>query len=316
MRGLLLLFIMLMLLFSWCAFSGYWYNCKIKNRCKKNITASVNAKPAKTENKEQPKPATKPVEFTKNPAPLSITGYSFKNSSPEGNIYFSTDTALMDEPIIDDTVSPYLNEIIDDLKANPTSNLQITGYYTNKEANNFKGKSLGLSRANNVKDYFVNAGLDQNQIETKSLQNNNLKIFNNNVTGAVNLSLITAKALTNFVKKTTPKPAAIEQETKTVYFKYNSSEIIITTELKDYVERLKQYLNQNSNKQVVVTGYTDSFGKPPQKKRANFVKAFLAKNGITSKQINTDSKGPANPVASNKTAEGRKQNRRVEITFN
>jgi len=199
--------------------------------------------------------------------------------------------------------------------------LQITGYYTNKESVNFKGKNLGLSRANNVKNYLVDAGLNSYKIETKSLLNNNLKVFNENVTGAINLSLKTTEKKATPVTKPTPKAAAIEQETKTVYFKYNSSEIIITKELEDYVERLKLYLKQNTGKQIVVTGHTDSFGQAQQNvklglKRANFVKQFLTKNGITAKQIKTDSKGPAKPIASNKTTEGRKQNRRVEITFN
>lgn len=320
MRGLLFLFILL--LSGWYAFSGYWYNCKIKNRCLNKTVQSKQVKPVKTEEKKQPVPITKPALLTENPTPLSISGYNFKNSPPKGNIYFGTDAALMDKPIIDKTVSPYLEEIASHLKANPiSSNLQITGYYTNKEANNYKGKNLGLSRAGNVKDYLVNIGLDQSQIEIKSLQNNNLKIFNNSITGAINLTLKVTKTLVDTIKTPTPKAAAIEQETKTVYFKYNSSEIIITKELKDYVERLKLYLKQETGKQVVVTGHTDSFGQAQQNvklglQRANFVKQFLTENGITSKQVKTDSKGPAKPIASNKTAEGRKQNRRVEITFN
>jgi len=317
MRGLLFFFILLLL--SWYAFSGYWYNCKIKDRCSETV---AEVEPVKAEAKKTTKPLVKKETFTENPTPLNVTGYSFKTGQPKDNIYFSTDSATMAKPIIGNAITPYLKEITDHLVKNPKNKLQITGYYSNQEAVAFKGKNLGLERADNVKNYLINAGLSKDQIETKSLQNNNLKIYNNNVTGAINLSL---KANENPKIAATKPPAkvtkAIEQETKTVYFKYNSSEIILTKELKEYVERLKLYLKQNAGKKVVVTGHTDSFGKREQNiklglGRANFVKQFLIKNGITQKQINADSKGPDKPIASNKSPEGRKQNRRVEITFN
>jgi len=125
MRGLLFLFILL--LFGWCAFSGYWYNCKIKQRCDGNTVKSVKAKPVKTEEKKKAISISKPETITKNPTPLSISGYNFKNSAPEGNIYFNVDTTLMDQPIIDNTISPYLKEIINHLKVNPQN--QLANYW-------------------------------------------------------------------------------------------------------------------------------------------------------------------------------------------
>ena len=363
MRGLLFFFVLL--LFGWFAFSGFWYNCKIKDRCGENIEPKSIVVPVEKEKKKAIKPEPAKVNtaasnkinrgdaFMQNLSPISVSGYQFKNDNRQGNIYFSTNSQTTANPIIDAVVSPDLKELVNHLKNSPQSNLQITGYYTNKEVATFNGKNLGLDRANNVKNYLVKAGLNEKQIETKSLQNNNLKVINENVVGAINLSLkIATKPKASTVKsipveptakptvpikkatipivKPTPKPTktqtplvtkAIEQETRTVYFKYNSSEIIITKELEKYVEQLKLYLKQNTNKQVVVTGHTDSLGDRQQNvelalKRANFVKQFLIKKGITAKQINTNSEGPNKPIASNKTAAGREQNRRVEITFN
>jgi len=360
MRGLL--FFSILLLFGWYTFSGYWYNCKIKNRCgveadSKNIvepakkeevktveTSPIKAEPAKKEEVKKVEPTKKKTieigdAFMNNLTPLSVSGYQFKTGKPKGNIYFSTDSTATANPIINNSVAPYLKEISDHLKRNSLNKLQITGYYTSKEASIFKGKNLGLERANNVKGYLVKGGLNQNQVETKALQNNNLRVVNENVTGAINLSLKTiqkpaakpiakpvVKPITKPVVKPIVKPAikvtkAIEQETKTVYFKYNSSEIIITNELQNYVERLKLYLKQNTGKKVVVTGHTDSFGNRQQNislglKRATFVKQFLAKSGVIETQIKVDSKGPDKPIASNKTTAGKDKNRRVEITFN
>jgi len=69
---------------------------------------------------------------------------------------------------------------------------------------------------------------------------------------------------------------------------------------------------------VVAVGNTDSIGTDAYnlalgQRRANSVKAYLVSKGIPADRIYTESKGKSNPVASNKTAEGRAQNRRVDI---
>jgi outer membrane protein OmpA-like peptidoglycan-associated protein len=43
---------------------------------------------------------------------------------------------------------------------------------------------------------------------------------------------------------------------------------------------------------------------------------FLVKQGVDPKQLQATGRGESNPVASNDTAEGRANNRRVELTIN
>ena len=67
---------------------------------------------------------------------------------------------------------------------------------------------------------------------------------------------------------------------------------------------------------IVAVGNTDSVGTDAYnlalgQRRADSVKAYLVSKGITN--VYTESKGKSNPVASNKTAEGRAQNRRVDV---
>jgi OOP family OmpA-OmpF porin len=67
-----------------------------------------------------------------------------------------------------------------------------------------------------------------------------------------------------------------------------------------------------------ITGYTDDRGDVNKNiklsaARAESVKAYLVKHGVAADRLSTKGEGSANPVASNKTAEGRAQNRRVEI---
>ncbi|MFN7196476.1 MAG: OmpA family protein, partial [Hylemonella sp.] len=48
-------------------------------------------------------------------------------------------------------------------------------------------------------------------------------------------------------------------------------------------------------------------------RRAEAVKAYLASKGIDKNRLYTEGKGEKQPVADNRTAEGRAKNRRVEI---
>ena len=69
---------------------------------------------------------------------------------------------------------------------------------------------------------------------------------------------------------------------------------------------------------LAIKGYTDNTGSDKinetlSQKRASAVKEQLVNNGIPLAVVSTQGLGPANPVADNSTATGRKQNRRVEI---
>jgi OmpA-OmpF porin, OOP family len=69
---------------------------------------------------------------------------------------------------------------------------------------------------------------------------------------------------------------------------------------------------------VIAIGHTDSIGSDAynQKlsvRRAESVKAYLVSKGIEANRVYTEGKGKKQPVADNKTREGRAKNRRVEI---
>jgi OmpA-OmpF porin, OOP family len=69
---------------------------------------------------------------------------------------------------------------------------------------------------------------------------------------------------------------------------------------------------------IIAVGHTDSVGTDTYNqrlsvRRAEAVKAYLVSKGIEKNRVYTEGKGEKQPVASNKTAEGRAKNRRVEI---
>jgi OOP family OmpA-OmpF porin len=69
---------------------------------------------------------------------------------------------------------------------------------------------------------------------------------------------------------------------------------------------------------IIAVGHTDSVGKDVYNQklsvgRSEAVKAYLVSKGIEKNRVYTEGKGEKQPVADNKTAEGRAKNRRVEI---
>jgi OOP family OmpA-OmpF porin len=69
---------------------------------------------------------------------------------------------------------------------------------------------------------------------------------------------------------------------------------------------------------IIAVGHTDSVGTDSYNqrlsvRRAEAVKSYLVGKGVEKNRVYTEGKGEKQPVADNKTAEGRAKNRRVEI---
>ncbi|HEY9239430.1 MAG TPA: OmpA family protein, partial [Burkholderiaceae bacterium] len=69
---------------------------------------------------------------------------------------------------------------------------------------------------------------------------------------------------------------------------------------------------------IIAVGHTDSVGSDAYNQRLSIrrseaVKSYLVTKGVEKNRVYTEGKGEKQPVADNKTAEGRAKNRRVEI---
>jgi outer membrane protein OmpA-like peptidoglycan-associated protein len=76
----------------------------------------------------------------------------------------------------------------------------------------------------------------------------------------------------------------------------------------------------DTDQQITIAGYTDSQGNDAtnlrlSQERADSVRAYLVQQGVSSDRVKSIGKGEADPIASNDTAEGRANNRRVEIVL-
>ncbi|MBD9414671.1 OmpA family protein [Pseudomonas sp. PDM16] len=103
-----------------------------------------------------------------------------------------------------------------------------------------------------------------------------------------------------------------------ITFATDSSDIASSfyTPLNNLASSFRQY-NQNS---IEIVGHTDSTGSHAHnvglsQRRAQSVANYLTAQGVDASRLSTRGAGPDQPVASNATADGRAQNRRVEVTL-
>ena len=84
------------------------------------------------------------------------------------------------------------------------------------------------------------------------------------------------------------------------------------------VDKLAAFLGEYGDRTVLIEGHTDSVGSEASnhflsQRRAESVKRYLVRHGVQADRLTALGMGQGSPVASNETAAGRRQNRRVEV---
>ncbi|HEX3765164.1 MAG TPA: OmpA family protein [Kofleriaceae bacterium] len=104
---------------------------------------------------------------------------------------------------------------------------------------------------------------------------------------------------------------------ETVQFETNSARLVerSKTLLDDVVRELNEHPEV---KRIQIEGHTDkvaskAYNLKLSKERADAVKAYLVNKGIPPRRLTVKAFGESKPIASNKTEEGRAQNRRVDF---
>ncbi|HEY3493408.1 MAG TPA: OmpA family protein [Polyangiaceae bacterium] len=101
-----------------------------------------------------------------------------------------------------------------------------------------------------------------------------------------------------------------------VLFATGKSELLPIAQQK--IADVAKALKDQGFKSILVEGHTDAQGSADKNQvlslqRAESVRAYLVREGIPSDKVRADGLGSSRPVADNSTAEGRANNRRVEI---
>ncbi len=99
---------------------------------------------------------------------------------------------------------------------------------------------------------------------------------------------------------------------------FGSNESVLLPSALDRLNKVADALLTTKDRKLTVEGYTDSQGSSSynmvlSQKRADVVRTYLISRGYPSDQIQAQGIGEESPVANNTTAEGRANNRRVEI---
>ena len=152
-----------------------------------------------------------------------------------------------------------------------------------------------------------------------------------NTTASAAAATTSAVAVTQAPSEPITEPAVVVEEKTTVVvtkaqtesysqemFATNSTEL--STDGKIALMPLVEVLKAHPQSSVDVVGHTDSTGAAEynmmiSKKRAAAVAAYIEEQGIEADRITASGEGEENPIASNDTAEGRAQNRRVDATI-
>ena len=115
-----------------------------------------------------------------------------------------------------------------------------------------------------------------------------------------------------------PQPPAATKVTYAADAFFDFDKAVLKPEGKAKLDDLVGKIQGINLEVIIAVGHTDSVGNDSynQKlsvKRAEAVKSYLVSKGIEKNRVYTEGKGEKQPVADNKTAEGRAKNRRVEI---
>ena len=125
--------------------------------------------------------------------------------------------------------------------------------------------------------------------------------------------------LARIVSSTKTEPRGIVVTLPGIFF--DPGKTTLKAGAKKTLQRIGDQLKANDTIRVTVEGHTDNVGNPDKnleisEKRAEAVRDYLVSQGVAGDRIITTGKGETEPVATNKTAAGRQQNRRVELIIN
>jgi outer membrane protein OmpA-like peptidoglycan-associated protein len=127
------------------------------------------------------------------------------------------------------------------------------------------------------------------------------------------------------IKSTVPG-ATVIREGEGILVKFDSG-ILFDTDKSDLkaaartnLQNLSKSLVNNPQTNILIIGHTDDTGSDTHNmdlsvRRAESVKSYIAAGNVANSRLTTSGKGETEPIAANTTADGRSQNRRVEIVI-
>ncbi len=115
-----------------------------------------------------------------------------------------------------------------------------------------------------------------------------------------------------------PAPVAAQKVTYAADAFFDFDKSVLKPEGRAKLDDLVSKIKGINLEVIIAVGHTDSIGSHAYNqrlsvRRAEAVKAYLVSKGIERNRVYTEGKGETQPVADNRTAQGRAKNRRVEV---
>jgi outer membrane protein OmpA-like peptidoglycan-associated protein len=204
-----------------------------------------------------------------------------------------------------------IDEVLKSYRNNSSKHIQLVGHSWHAASEEYN-KIISYDKAKALASYLVynegysfedfdilGMGKKQPRYDTVSGDNNRIEMIICRIPDTV---------------RVVPKPDTLI--IPDILFKFNSSEL--NTALYGALDSLIRKIPHDGSVQLKVTGYTDNAGNDDYNynlslKRAKAVADYMQKSGLGNDIRQITGGGEAFPVADNRTPEGRKKNRRVEI---
>lgn len=220
----------------------------------------------------------------------------------KGAVYFHWSD---DKPHVSDGFAEYRDSILNNLEESDL--LKIVGKYYIGENNSTAFPNLGYARATKLKLLFRSLPSNRFQLESSRMREHSTMIKEKPFSAALFRRVIQNASIRDLGGKVI------------INFPHASNEMMENPEVNAYLSDLVKQL-KDTDELVLVVGHTDNTASSQRNlslgwKRANSIRSLLLRKGLPSVKILTESHGEAHPIASNRTAEGREKNRRVEVTI-
>jgi outer membrane protein OmpA-like peptidoglycan-associated protein len=292
-------FLVFLLLVGWIIFARYDFVCRIMNRCGDDVNNKENVIDIER---------TKDLDFVADDSVL-FSGYD-QFAFQEYNI----------EPILNANNEEYLTRVYAYLNGKPQSQMTIKGFYKTSESDSTAGiyENLGLARADAIRRWFTQKGMDENRIGLDSDEDTS-----NTLSRPLAFSAVIPARPDEYDIEVKPKYTFTNMTFSDITFEYDSDKFDPSgnNAFELYMDSMQVYLNLEDNKEktIVIIGHTDNKGTPKYNmklghRRSKEAKKYIIENfKIPKNRISTDSKGQEEPIADNNEDAGREKNRRVNI---
>ena len=239
----------------------------------------------------------------------SLDGIDFASLDPAIQKAFEQGSAIFqwsgDTPHLSANFARWRDSLVEGMGVN--DKLEIRGYFHPDERVPDGVEDLGLMRADKLKAILGQiVSSDKIQMISEAVPSG-LSSDGTALVGATIRRLINNESVIELPDRVI------------INFPHASDDILENAQLNSYLDKLVLRLTQ-TDERLHVVGHTDNTASVRRNNylgmlRADAVKNMLVGKGISTGRITTESKGESTPIATNTTDEGRKKNRRVELTI-